>query len=266
MPFIQLGPVMIHYATSGDPARTALVFSNSLGTDLRIWDRVAPAFEDDFFVVRYDKRGHGLSDAPPAPYTLDEHVTDVIALMDALGISRAVICGDSVGGLIAQGVAARDVDRVQALVLCDTAARIGDDDTWNTRIEAVGAGGIEAVADATMQRWFAPAYREANAVEVAGWRNMLVRTPLAGFVGTMMAIRDADYTEDTAGLSIPALVVVGEEDGSTPPDVVRRLSDLIDESDFHVIGGAGHLPCIDSSDKLVRMMRAFLRRNALVGG
>ncbi len=265
MQFIKPGSVAIHYAAKGDPAHTALVFSNSLGTDLRIWDRVAPAFEDDFFVVRYDKRGHGLSDAPPAPYTLDEHVSDLIALMDALDVRRAVICGDSVGGLIAQGVAARDVDRVQALVLCDTAARIGDAETWNGRIEAAGKGGIEALADATMQRWFAPAYRDAHAVEVSGWRNMLVRTPLAGFLGTMMAIRDADLTEDTDGISVPALVVVGEHDGSTPPDVVRGLSDLIDESEFHVIDGAGHLPCIDSSDKLVRLMRQFLKRNGLAG-
>ncbi len=264
MQFIQLGSVVIHYATAGDPTRPALVFSNSLGTDLRIWDRVAPAFEDNFFVVRYDKRGHGLSDAPPAPYSMSDHVGDVVGLMDALDVTSAVLCGDSVGGLIAQGVAARDAERVQALVLCDTAAKIGDADTWNARIEAVEDGGIEAVAGATMERWFTRAFRAERGDEVRGWYNMLVRTSLAGYLGTMMAIRDTDYSDDTDGLSVPALVVVGNEDDSTPPSVVKGLSDLIDESEFHVIDDAGHLPCIDQPEVLVDLMRTFLQRNGLM--
>lgn len=263
MPFLRSGPVALHYQAHGDAGRTALVFSNSLGTDLRIWSKVAPAFADDFHVVLYDKRGHGLSDAPPPPYRLDDHVDDVVALMDGLGVERAIVCGDSVGGMIAQGVAARD-PRVVALVLCDTAARIGDHDTWTARIEAVREGGIEALADGTMQRWFTRASLARDDAELAGWRNMLVRTPLAGYLGTMMAIRDADLTDDTDGLSVPALVVVGNEDGSTPPALVKGLSDLIDESEFHVIDDAGHLPCIDQPDVLVALMQAFFQRNELV--
>ena len=194
MQFVELEEVVLHYRSRGDRDRTGLVFSNSLGTDLRIWDRVAPAFEDAFHVVCYDKRGHGLSDASPPPYKLDDHVGDVVGLMDALGIDAAVVCGDSVGGLIAQGVAARCPDRVRALVLSDTAAKIGDEATWNGRIEAVEKGGIEAVADATLERWFTKSFRAERAAELAGWRNMLVRTPINGYLGTMMAIREADLT------------------------------------------------------------------------
>ena len=119
-------------------------------------------------------------------------------------------------------------------------------------------------ADGTMERWFTHAFRAGRAAEVAGWRNMLVRTPLAGYVGTMMAIRDTDFTDDTDGLSVPALVVVGNEDDSTPPNVVKGLSDLIDESEFHVIDDAGHLPCIDQPEVLVELMRTFLQRNGLM--
>ncbi|KAA3622947.1 MAG: alpha/beta fold hydrolase, partial [Proteobacteria bacterium] len=157
--------VVIHYESCGDAARPALVFSNSLGTDLRIWDRVAPAFEDSFFVIRYDKRGHGLSDAPPRPYRMDDHVADLIALMNACRVSEAIICGDSVGGLIAQAVAARDPARVRALVLCDTAAKIGDAPTWNTRIAAAEQGGVEALADGTMERWFTDGFRRDRSLE-----------------------------------------------------------------------------------------------------
>jgi 3-oxoadipate enol-lactonase len=264
MQFIDLNGIVIHFRTSGDASRPALVFSNSLGTDLRIWDRVASAFVEDFFVVCYDKRGHGLSTAPPPPYTIADHFDDLVNLMDALSITDAVICGDSVGGLIAQGVAARDTERVRALVLCDTAAKIGDTETWNPRIQAVEQGGIEAVADATMERWFTREFRSSQVAELTGWRNMLVRTPLAGYLGTMMAIRDADQTDDTDGLSIPALVVVGNEDDSTPPHVVKALSDLLDESEFHVIDDAGHLPCIEQPEVLVDLMRAFLQRNGLM--
>jgi 3-oxoadipate enol-lactonase len=264
MQFVELNGIVLHYRSRGDRGRPALVFSNSLGTDLRIWDRVAPAFENQFHVVCYDKRGHGLSDAPPAPYRLEDHVDDLVGLIEALQIVDAVVCGDSVGGLIAQAVASRCPDVVRALVLSDTAAKIGDAPTWNARIEAVEKGGIEAVADATLERWFTRSFRAERTAELAGWRNMLVRTPLAGYLGTMAAVRDADQTEDTDGLSVPALVVVGNEDGSTPPHVVKGLSDLLDESEFHVISNAGHLPCIDQPETLVELMRDFLRRNGLM--
>lgn len=261
MQFIDSGDTVLHVEVSGDRTRPALLFSNALGTDLRIWDRVVPAFEDDFLVIRYDKRGHGLSDAPPRPYRLEDHVGDVLRLMDALDIADASICGVSVGGLIAQGVAALAPQRVRAVVLSDTAAKIGDEPTWRARIEAVETGGIAAVADATMARWFTPGFREDRAAEVTGWRNMLVRTPVEGYLGTMEAIRDADQTGASNALAIPALVVVGKEDGSTPAHVVRTLADLLDESEFHVISNSGHLPCIDQPDTLIDLMKSFFRKN-----
>lgn len=252
---------LIHYKFIAKPGATVLAFSNSLGTDMRIWDRVAPAFSDHFSILMYDKRGHGLSSAPAAPYTMDQHVYDLIALLNHVEAEKVVVCGDSVGGLIAQGVAAREPDRVKAVVLCDTAARIGTADMWNTRIGMAQAGGIEALADGTMERWFAQQFRSERTAELGLWRNMLVRTPLDGFVGTMQAIRDTDYTAATEALTQPALVIVGEEDGSTTPDVVKDLADSMQNAQFEIIPGAGHLPCIDQPDRLVTLMHAFFRVN-----
>ncbi|GJL81398.1 MAG: 3-oxoadipate enol-lactonase [marine bacterium B5-7] len=264
MQFIKLGDQVMHYRMRGEGAQTTLVFANSLGTDLRLWDRLAPAFDGNFCVLCYDKRGHGLSSAPPPPYSLADHRDDLINLLDALGIADIVLCGDSVGGLIVQAIAERQPDRVKALVLCDTAARIGDEATWNSRIEAARNGGVEALADATMERWFSEAFRRRNTDEIQIWRNMLVRTPLDGFIGTMMALRDADQTAATGAFDLPALVVVGSEDGSTPPAVVRELANLIDNSEFHVIAEAGHLPCVDQPGKLQEVMTGFFRKHQLM--
>ena len=131
-------------------------------------------------------------EAPARPYTMDDHVADLIGLLDHLGLDRIVLCGLSVGGLIAQGIAARQPERVSALILCDTAARIGDDDLWNARIAAIEDDGIEALADPIMERWLSAAFRAEKPDEALAWRNMLVRTTVDGYVGTCAAIRDAD--------------------------------------------------------------------------
>ncbi len=265
MAFIDIGGQLLHYRDRGDPGATAILFCNSLGTDFRLWDRVEPEFADRFRTLCYDKRGHGLSAAPDAPYRMQDHVDDARGLLDALGVGEFVVCGDSVGGLIAQGLAHGAGDRCRGLVLCDTAARIGSADMWDQRVAAARAGGVEALADATMERWFSADWRSNRPTEVAGWRNMLVRTPLEGFVGTMLAIRDCDYSAATGDLRIPVMAVVGEEDGSTPPEVVRGLAELVPGADFHVIPGAGHLPCVDQPEALVRLMNAFFERHRLAG-
>jgi len=252
---------VLHYRVSGRDHGPTLAFANSLGTDMRIWNRIAPAFENDYRILCYDKRGHGLSSAPNAPYTMDEHISDLAALLDLIGAGQEVIvCGDSVGGLIAQGLAAAEPDRVMGLVLCDTAARIGTDEMWNERIQMARQGGVEALADATMQRWFPPEFHAQRAVELEMWRNMMARTPLEGFVGTMEAIRDTDFTRSSAELEIPVLAVAGEHDGSTPVPVVREMASLFKRCHFEVIPGAGHLPCIDQPEALLRLMQDFLAR------
>ena len=256
--------IHIHYRDEGPRAAPTIVFSNSLGTDQRIWDRLIERLGDGFRFVRYDKRGHGLSTAPDAPYALDDHIGDLEALLGQLGIEQAIVCGLSVGGMIAQGLAARHPNRVRALILCDTAEKIGPPEMWEQRIEMARQGGIEALADAVMQRWFSEDFRANRQAELAAWRAMLTRTPAEGYIGTSYALRDADLTQSSAELGVPTLCIGGSEDGATTPEMVQALADLVPGARFVLIEGAGHLPCIESPDAVHAAIDGFLKENALV--
>lgn len=252
--FIRSSDVLLHYAyRPGADGRRPVVFANSLGTDLRIWDRVLDHLPAGLPYLCMDKRGHGLSDS--GPIDMDSHVGDLAGLMDALGLSGALVCGVSVGGMIAQGLAAQRPDLVAGLLLSNTGARIGTADTWNARIETVERDGIAAMAEAILARWFAPPFHVTHADDVAGYRNMLVRTPSEGYAGTCAAIRDTDFTESARSISVPALCVAGAEDGATPPDVVRRLADLIPGAEYHLLNGVGHLPCIEAPRDIAALLR-----------
>lgn len=266
MDFISVGGNAIHVAQRRAAAgRPLLVFINSLGTDLRIWDAVAAGLEADFSLLFYDKRGHGLSDlgtVPPA--TIADHAADLAGLVEAAGADQVVLCGLSIGGLIAQQYAATHPARVRAVVLCDTAHRIGTPDFWNQRIAAVERDGIAAIADGILERWFTPAFREGEPALFAGCRNMLVRQPVAGYAAACAAVRDADLTVGAAAIAAPTLVVVGDQDGSTPPDLVRSMADLIPGAGFEIIPGAGHIPCVEQPADLVARMRRFFSEQGLL--
>lgn len=258
MPFVRLDTVHIHYQVFGDaPGKPVLVFSNSLGTDFRIWREVISAFVKDFKIIAYDKRGHGLSDVGNAPYSMDDHIDDLKALLDYLKVDRVSVCGLSVGGIIAQGFAIRYPERVNALVLSDTAHRIGNAELWNSRIDLVNREGIAAISGSILERWFSAAYRSPDNPEFAGYRNMLERTTVNGYAGTCAAIRDTDYTEASASISVPALCIVGTEDGSTPPALVKELSGIIKDSRYVEIEGAGHLPNIEKPGAVAAAMKDF---------
>ena len=171
-----------------------LVFVNSLGTDLRVWDALLPRLADRFCCVRYDKRGHGLTDATPGPYSIDGLAEDLARLLDARGAKGVLVCGLSIGGMIAQALTAARPDLVRGLVLMDTAHKIGTAEMWSERIDAIRAGGIGSIADAILSRWFSASFHRDRPDELAGWRNMLTRTPLDGYLACCAAIRDADLT------------------------------------------------------------------------
>ena len=252
----------LHVAYNGPKDGPALVFSNSLGTDFRIWDPLLPLLPTGLRIVRYDKRGHGLSDCPGQPWGMGDHVADLAGLLDVLEIRGAVVCGLSVGGMIAQGLAAERPDLVGALILCDTGAKIGNPEMWGARIAAVmkggEEGGIEALADTILERWFTRRFRAGDPAFPL-WRNMLTRTTAAGYAGTCAAIRDTDLVESTSRLRLPCLAVCGAEDGATPPDLVRETASLIPGSRFELTRRAGHLPCIEQPAALGRLIAAFLK-------
>lgn len=264
MDFRALNGIVLHLQDLGPADRPALVFANSLGTDFRIWNDVVAGLADAFRIVLYDKRGHGLSELGDSPYAIADHVGDLAALLDDLAIEGAVICGLSVGGLIAQGLYASRPELVSGLVLCDTAHKIGTAELWNGRIAAIEEGGIASIAEPILERWFSKALRENDPVALAGWRAMLTRTPAAGYLGTAVAIRDADFTEQAKQIAVPTLCVVGAEDGATPPELMRQTADLIPGAGYEVIAGAGHLPCIEQPQVLTELILKFARENDLV--
>ncbi len=264
MAFARVNGVVLHHQVLGRSDGPVLVFINSLGSDFRIWQEVVPAFLDRFRVVLYDKRGHGLSDAPPAPYSMDDHTDDLTALLDHLHIGSAALVGLSVGGMIAQRMAVRVTHRVQAITLCCTAAKIGTPETWAERIAAVEQGGVAPLVEAVLQRWFTPAFRQARPDDCAGWSNMLARTPAHGYAGTCAAIRDADLTADAGRIRVPTLCVAGDQDGSTPADVVRDTANLIPGARFELIDGAGHIPCVEKPAVLAALIGQHLREAGLV--
>ena len=264
MDMIRVNGQTLHYADTGESDLPVMVFANSLGTDFRSWYRVVQRLAGKFRLVRYDKRGHGLSSAPDAPYSMSDHVGDLAALLDALHLRSVMLVGLSVGGQIAQGLADTRPDLVKALVLCDTAAKIGTPEMWADRMSAIQEGGIEILATAILERWFSEAFRASRPEELAGWRAMLTRTPVQGYLGTCAAIRDTDYTGQTARLTLPVLCVCGTEDGSTPEELVQATARLIEGARYVPVAGAGHLPCIECPDALVAATTGFIQENHLV--
>lgn len=265
MQLTTIGDIAIHFSHRRAAAnRPTLAFINSLGTDLRIWDDVLAELAGEFSTLVYDKRGHGLSDAGARGSTIAAHAQDLIGLLDHIEARKVILCGLSIGGLIAQQVAAARPERLEGLILCDTAHKIGTPDLWNQRIATVEREGIAAIADGILERWFTPGFRAAAPALYAGCRNMLIRQPVVGYTAACAAVRDADQAELVGRIATPTLVVVGDKDGSTPPDLVRSMAALMPGARFKVIPDAGHIPCVEQPRALVALLRDFLTSNGLL--
>jgi 3-oxoadipate enol-lactonase len=256
MQFAKVNGGVTHFLDERPRDAPSIVFTNSLGTDFRIWDDLARPLTKRYRVIRYDKRGHGLSQLRTGPASIADFAADLAALLDRLGVTSAAIVGLSIGGLIAQELFRLRPDLVRSLVLCDTAHRIGTLESWNARIAAVEAAGIEAIADGLMGLWFSKDYHRTSPDAVTGWRAMLTRTPVEGYLMACRAIRDSDLTEQARRITVATLCIVGDEDGSTPVSLVRELSSLIPGAKFEMIGGAGHLPCIERPDALRELIES----------
>ena len=256
----KIGDAWLHVESQLRPNGRNVVYINSLGSDLRIWDGVVDRLaEAGFGAFRYDFRGHGLSDLGTPPKRIADHAADLAALLDAFGVARAAVCGVSVGGVIALALAQARPERVERLALCCTAAKIGTDEIWNARIATAEQGGVAALAEATLQRWFPPALHAADAPELALARNMLTRTPTAGYIATCRALRDSDLTAAARAVKLPTLCVAGALDGSIPPAPVRELAALVPGARYHEIEGAGHLPCLQTPEVFAQALAGFLK-------
>jgi 3-oxoadipate enol-lactonase len=257
MQFARLNDVTLHYQVIGDPAvKPALVLANSLGSDFRIWRDVVVRLAGDFALLMYDKRGHGLSDVGPEPYSMALHAADLAALMDFTGFGPALVCGASVGGLIAQQLYLARPELVGGIVLLGIAHKAGTRQSWAERIGTVTADGIDAVADRVLSGWFTEAFR-ADRAAYGGYRNMMTRTPVDGYLGTVAAIRDADFTDAAPLIRVPTLVATGEADPTTPPALAAEHARKIPGARLEIIRKAAHMPCVEQPAVVAELVRAL---------
>jgi 3-oxoadipate enol-lactonase len=244
---------------SGPAKAPALLFLNSLGCDLTLWDEQAAALADAYRIVRFDARGHGGSGAPPGDYTLEQLGRDALAVLDAVGVASAHVCGLSLGGATAQWVAIHAPERIDRLVLANTASRIGSAEAWEARRRTVLAEGVVAIADTAMDRFFSAAFRADHADIVAQYRTMLTNTPATGYAGCCAALRDGDLAPGLGRIRAPTLVIAGELDVSTPPEQALSLAARIAGSELRLLATA-HLSTVEDPAGFTGALRSHLER------
>ena len=222
-----------------------------------MWDPQVTVLRDDYRILRYDTRGHGLSSAPPGPYTQEQLGSDILALMDAIEIPQAYFCGLSMGGQLGIWLGANAAHRFSRLVLCDTAAHIGNPEIWNARIAAIRAGGMPAIVSGTIERWFTQKFIAQSPDVIASVRRMILDTPPQGYIACCEAIRDTDLSDRASRITAPALVISGTHDPATPPAQGRLLASLIRGARYLEFD-ASHLSNIEASSQFTAAVREFL--------
>jgi 3-oxoadipate enol-lactonase len=261
MEFIEINKAVMHYKWIDNKKEKTFLFINSLGSDFRIWDKVVPRLEKHGNILLYDKRGHGLSDLKINTVKgLETYVEDVLGLIDAMPVQKLIVVGISLGGMIGQLLAYKRPELIRQLILCDTGSKIGTADIWNSRIEAIKKNGLAAISEGVINRWLFEEYHNKNKAEAEGLKNMLERTLPEAYIKACEIIRDTDLTYTTKQIELPSLCIVGSEDVSTSPGLVKDLSSLLRRSQFKTIDKSAHLPCIDNAGILSEMIIDFINK------
>ena len=258
MPTLETGDVRLHYEQSGAVDGPVLVLSNSLGSNLHMWDKVLPWLEKSLRILRYDTRGHGKSSVPPAPYSIEQLGGDLLLLMDHLSIDRAHLCGLSLGGLVSQWLGIYAPERFERLIFANTAARIGTRDGWEQRIAMVQSSGMDGLALQTVERWITLAYREQHPAEMETIRQMLAATNPTGYCGCCAALRDTDLRGEIAAIEAPCLVITGTHDPATPPSDGRAIQSALRDS-CYVEFDSAHLSAWEKAEEFAGAVLSFLR-------
>jgi 3-oxoadipate enol-lactonase len=259
MPFAPVEGGQIHYQLDGEPELPVLVLSNSLGTNLYLWDAQVPAFTQHFRVLRYDSYGHGASTFTAGEYGIDRLGKDVVRLLDHLEIATVSFCGLSVGGIVGQWLAVNAAKRLQKLALCNTSAHIGNAEGWNARIDAVEKGGIASISNGILERWFTLPFHEREPGTVDRFRKMLEATPPDSYTATCAAIRDADLRGEVSKICAKTLVIAGTQDKATPPEGGRFLAERIVGSRYVELDTA-HLSNVELPQRFSEEVLKFLVR------
>lgn len=256
MPFLDLPSHRLHYRIDGGTGPW-LVLCNSLGTDLHMWDSQVAAFAARFRVLRYDRRGHGRSTSAPPPYSLEDLGADVVALFNALGIEQAHFCGLSIGGLVGQWLAIHASDRIDKLVLCATAARIGTYESWQGRVEHVRSAGLSGLVEATAERWFTPEFRARQPDVVQGILDTFAAVSPAGYIGCCAALADADLRAEVSRISRPVFAVSGAGDSVCSPSDMETLANDVQDG-RHLSLPGHHIVNVESAEAFNDAVLAFL--------
>jgi 3-oxoadipate enol-lactonase len=257
MTYTQISGARFHYRLDGAANAPVVVLSNSLGTNLAMWDAQVPALAQKFQVLRYDSRGHGDSDVTPGPYTIAGLARDVVGLLEALKIPTAHYCGISIGGMIGQWLGINALKHFKSLTLCNTAARIGTTDGWNTRIAAVNEGGMTPIASGVVARWFTEDFAKRAPAQVEAARQVLLHSSPEGYVATCAALRDEDLREAIAGVRKATLVISGTHDAATTAADGRFIAGKIPGAQYLELNAA-HLSNIEAADQFTAALLKFL--------
>jgi 3-oxoadipate enol-lactonase len=257
MPIKTINGDPFNIVVEGKTDGPVLLFSNSLSSNLSMWDPQVEALKDDFRIVRYDSRGHGKSIATGAPYSISQLGNDALAILDSLKIEKAHFCGLSKGGMVGQWLLTHHRDRIGKAILANTAAQMAPGDLWNGRIRNVAQNGMAAIVDATIERWFTKGFVDSAPKTIAAVKKMILATPATGYCGCCAAIRDMDQRESIRGITNPVLLISGDQDPATTPEMMRILLQNIKLSAW-VSLPASHISNIEQPEAFTKAIKEFL--------
>lgn len=259
---VNLSGIDVHYQLEGPDRAPVIACSHCLAGSLDIWESQLSFLKSKYRVLRIDTRGHGKTSAPDAAYTMEQLASDAVAVLDVLKIDRVHFMGISMGGMIAQTLALRYPERVSSLILCDTTCIVPEEmrPTWEERIDAARHHGMGALVDGTINRWFSPDYQKQHPDTVGRIREIVLETPISGFIGCSHAISNFNVKDSLPQLDLPTLIMVGENDPGTPVQTARQIHEQIRGSEMVVLPRAYHLSNIEAADAFNRNLMSFLER------
>ncbi len=260
MPKADLSGIILNYRLDGPEQGPVIMFSNSLGSDLTMWDSQISAFVDaGYRLLRFDTRGHGKSSVPPGPYSIEAISEDAVGLMDILGLKQVHFCGLSMGGMIGQYLGAKHPERFISLALCSTTAHMPPRELWDERIQTARSKGMTALAGGTIDRWFTKSGQKNLPTLVEKIRNMILNTPVEGFCACCAAIQNMDLRDKVRTISVPTLIVAGEHDPSIPASGPGSIHELLPAAKRKVIPDAAHLVNAEQAEVFNRTLLEFLK-------
>jgi 3-oxoadipate enol-lactonase len=259
---ITVNGISVNYTLEGPTSGPVITMSNSLASNLSMWEPQMPVLTSHYRVLRYDTRGHGGTDAPSGPYSLDELTEDVRALLQALGITRMHFVGLSMGGMIGQILAIKYPQMLQSVVLCDTMSRVPTEakPMWDDRVHTAETQGMEPLVEPTLARWFTEPFRQKGSPILDQVRTMIRTTPPRGYAGCCHAIAALNLTDHLKAITLPTLIIVGEDDPGTPVAASRVIHEQIKGSELVILKSAAHLSNLEQPEAFNQALAAFLQR------